>query len=502
MSSHSSFEFLADHQEWEANCLKDLSNIDRLPDSMKKVGSQAWTFPALLLATLLVHKDKPINTISPASAAQNGGTKKECAGVEVSGYAGIATKCDAYNRDSTSWYSQIAPKPALLDTLPMGCLLFKFEIEFTSPFYSRDDMPFYPTDNALKRHKIFDAPYLAASGIKGLLRWASHTRRASLQDDAIDNFLFGVIREGSESDLIGSQGALYCYPFFFSGGRIGLEVINPQNRETGAGTLPIKYEVVKAGARGTLWFLLTNLPGRKPLSCEHVYAFLEDVKFLLEFGGLSAKSSASWGKVSLSAANFAMRPRVENDETTGHDGEESIGTVVDEQPKAQASKVQVLYLYPQERFEAARKAVSNGAGDILNPNKKNNAKLYTKEIYTVLGFHPEGEKLRKKEEEYRRINENWKIIRKPYEEVRAWVEEENKRLAAEGEERLAEAEEKERKRLEAAAAKAAEHSAREAKEREERKKAKWILTGLGTRSFDDLKKALMQAMLPNKEQTA
>ena len=100
------------------------------------------------------------------------------------------------------------------------------------------------------------------------------------------------------------------------------------------------------------------------------------------------------------------------------------------------------------------------------------------------------------------IISRWQWLSKPYEEVRAWVAEENSRLAAQGEKKKAEAEEKERKRFEEAAVETAERHAREAKEREERKKARWMLPGSGTSSFDELETVLMQAISPNKEQTA
>ena len=49
------------------------------------------------------------------------------------------------------------------------------------------------------------------------------------------------------------RGRLMFYPTFFK--KLGLEVINPHDRETGAGTLPIYLETVPKGAKGTFSLL-------------------------------------------------------------------------------------------------------------------------------------------------------------------------------------------------------------------------------------------------------
>jgi len=60
----------------------------------------------------------------------------------------------------------------------------------------------------------------------------------------------------------GFRGRLHFYPTFFA--RIGLEVINPHPRDTGAGKQPIYFESVPAGTPGvfTLLYVPLDLVGR------------------------------------------------------------------------------------------------------------------------------------------------------------------------------------------------------------------------------------------------
>ena len=479
-----SFEFLSSAKEWEDSCRgSDTANIDRIPDAFKPKTGTAWTYPAQLLATLKAWKDL-------ASLAQNGGER----GL-VKGYPAIVDKCSTESSKSGAWTNLTDPKPELLDRLPQGCVLLRFDFTLESPFYSRDDMPFYPTDNALKRHKVLDAPYLAASGIKGLLRWASRMRRASLQDDDSDVFLFGSMREGSAEDdggPAGTAGMLFCYPLFFSGGLLGLETINPQDRETGAGSVPVKYEVVRPGAKGRLHFLLASLPGREKLSWKHAEAFIDDVAFLLSSGGLSAKSSAGWGMAKLDKAVFSMRSS-RRDALLKKDGP-SPAEQVQEAGKApsKAPSAPQLAMPPREAFEAARKEVSDASGNLLNPfkKKKGNAKLYSSETCRVLAFRPEGWKPRNQKEreaEFKTLQERWQHVRKPYEEVEAWLREEIARLAAEA---SADAEALAAKQAEKARKAEEERRAAEERERkalEEKLKTKWS-DGYG--DFASLKQAM------------
>lgn len=306
-----SYEFLASQEEWEGKCLHtSKSNMDRMPDAFRLSGDNAgphpWTFPAQLLSTLVAYPDLE-------TEAKNGNIKDR-----IGGFPGLVDKleCCGLKSPASQWLGFSSPKPELLDGLPDGSILIKVDVKLLSPYYSRDDLGFYPTENMLKRHRVFDTPYLSASGIKGLLRWAHAMVTRNTEDDFYSRQLYGtdempgqdfasLYPDSSTGGNTAIQGALYSYPLFWSG-NVGLEVINPQNRESGSGTNPIKYETVKPGAMGTLYFLLADLPGRCRAD-ELLPKFLADLEYLLTFGGLSAKSSAGWGMVEIVRCNAARR---------------------------------------------------------------------------------------------------------------------------------------------------------------------------------------------------
>ncbi|MBQ7456498.1 MAG: hypothetical protein IJS54_02650 [Desulfovibrio sp.] len=302
--SATSFEFLAAADDWEEACKYDPKHIDENPRK------DAWTFAGEMLNVLAPFKEGKagITKQSLASLAKDGENASRN-NTPIRGFPGIVKERIV---SKGNWEDFAAPSPSLLDDLPDGCVLIKVDVTLLSPWYSRDDLSFYPTENPLRRHRVFDIPFLSASGIKGLLHWAYCMANKTLADNEITRLLFGSI----DGDT-GQQGLLYCYPLYFEG-KLGLEVINPQDLKTGAGTNPIKYEVLLPGKTGTLFFLLTNLPARPPLTSEHIQTFLTALHFLLECGGLSAKSSAGWGRVAIKTANAAIggmeTPKAQSDQ--------------------------------------------------------------------------------------------------------------------------------------------------------------------------------------------
>ena len=68
--------------------------------------------------------------------------------------------------------------------------------------------------------------------------------------------LFGNVKGESEEF---SRGSLYFFPTYFD--RIGLEVINPHPRDTGAGKQPIYFECVPPGTEGVFTILYVPQSG-------------------------------------------------------------------------------------------------------------------------------------------------------------------------------------------------------------------------------------------------
>lgn len=184
-------------------------------------------------------------------------------------------------------------------TLPGGSCWITASLALQSPFYSRDDQPFYPVDNPLRRDHVFSWPMLGPSGLKGLIRHA--WRMCHGEDGPDEELLFGSARD----DGGGRQGLLYPWPLFWEKGRTGQAMINPRDPATGAGTKPISYEIVEPPASATMHLLLANMAGLEEMRCAGLLLRLLRAldRLVLDFG-LSAKRSAGWGRVTVSSVTL------------------------------------------------------------------------------------------------------------------------------------------------------------------------------------------------------
>jgi CRISPR-associated protein Cmr2 len=182
------------------------------------------------------------------------------------------------------------------------------EIPFTlqTPWYSKDDKPFHVLDNPLHKDKVFGVPFMPASVWKGLLRWACRMQAGLFgnidnwkdeKDDEKTGWIFHLFgNDKKEEDIFQHRrGALVFYPTWFS--KIGFEVINPHSRKTRAGTVPIFYEVVPAGTKGTLYLLYApmNIEESKKYRKEALKCLVTATEQLLTVYGFSAKRTAGWG---------------------------------------------------------------------------------------------------------------------------------------------------------------------------------------------------------------
>lgn len=288
-----SFEFLSSFPEWESSCLLNAVMVDSLPVS------RGWTERAQLLNTLAGYKGDAYNKLE--SVAKNGRAARGH-NAAVRGFPGLLK--DGFDRQApVQWLSLRAPSPEQMAALPTGSTLLRVDVELLSPFFSKDDTAFYPTDNVLRRDKVFELPFLSAAGIKGLLRWAHRMATGAIDDDDAARFLFGVASDGEDDS---HQGALHLWPLIWHDCRIGQDIINPQHRDTGAGTVPVKYEVVKAGGKGTLWLMLVPPLGDAEGVRRFLPDLLRDLQWLVEKGGLSAKQTSGWGAVKVLACNACI----------------------------------------------------------------------------------------------------------------------------------------------------------------------------------------------------
>ncbi|OQY98069.1 MAG: hypothetical protein B6D35_13205, partial [Candidatus Brocadia sp. UTAMX2] len=156
-------------------------------------------------------------------------------------------------------------KPTLdISDLPHFTFFLQFSFTLAEPYLSKDDEAFYICENPIRKDKVFKVPMVSGSTWKGNMRWTAR-QTENLNPDKPDN---DVIKRlfGNEKDEEKNfhRGRLNFYPAFFD--QISLEVINPHDRKTKAGTLPIYIESVPEGATGTfsLLYVPFDLMG-KPL---------------------------------------------------------------------------------------------------------------------------------------------------------------------------------------------------------------------------------------------
>jgi len=207
---------------------------------------------------------------------------------------------------------------------------FFLHIEFrlATPFLSQDDEPFYLLDNPIKKDKVFKVPMVSGSTWKGNLRWAAgRAIELGPKDKMLDSRIQLVKLFGHENDAQKKyfdllmpdkleefnrtikgftnrdglrKGRLHFYPTFFD--EMSLEVINPHDRKTKAGTVPIFIESVPSGASGI--FSLLYVPFDMMGSPTHQireeakedFLFLSTVlKDLMLTYGFSAKKSSGFG---------------------------------------------------------------------------------------------------------------------------------------------------------------------------------------------------------------
>ncbi|HPW72367.1 MAG TPA: RAMP superfamily CRISPR-associated protein [Methanothrix sp.] len=252
---------------------------------------------------------------------------------------------------------------------------WSLHLSFTlrKPYISRDDTDFYILDNPVKKEWIFKVPYIAPSQWKGALRSAMMQELVSgLNCGQIDEGgfkeerlrlwrLFGNEKDGTSDflnrslarhlmgsmpedeegkhewkkrleaktkevdesfeselshrgyhvgDIEGFQGCLHFYPTYFD--RIGLEVINPHDRETGAGKNPIYFECVPAGTKGTFTLLYVPLFGPEVTEEEakaDLKAVARGVKAMMTRYGFGAKTSSGFGVVDEEQVNAMLEPK-------------------------------------------------------------------------------------------------------------------------------------------------------------------------------------------------
>ncbi len=182
--------------------------------------------------------------------------------------------------------------PELPDLRPLPRYSFALHFTFTlsQPYLSKDDTEFYIVDNPVKKEWVFKVPYVAPSQWKGTLRsgltlhlvdnppssdqqWIEkrlqlarlfgNEKEVGLEDKSCEAYLdtqrpalAQAYRQRLHDAYTSTgflSGRLYFYPTYFD--RISLELINPHDRNSGAGQQPIYFEAVPPETSGTFTLL-------------------------------------------------------------------------------------------------------------------------------------------------------------------------------------------------------------------------------------------------------
>jgi len=226
------------------------------------------------------------------------GTRKEAGGLRF----WIQERSSAFLRNRLKMMNEMGLSPALPDltSLPPGSWSIRFTFTLRKPYISKDDLDFYILDNPVKKEWVFKVPYVAPSQWKGALRAAMRRLRGyttweeEMRDQQMIR-LFGNVK-GEENEF--GAGRLHFYPTFFD--QIGLEVINPHDRGTGAGKQPIYFECVPTGARGTFTLLYVPLTGPDEAgrqAVEDLQAVAQGIEAMMTRYGFGAKTSSGYGVV-------------------------------------------------------------------------------------------------------------------------------------------------------------------------------------------------------------
>ena len=195
---------------------------------------------------------------------------------------------------------EIEKLPDIKD-LPTGSFMVHFQFRLAKPYLSRDDQILYPSDNPVRKEKIFKVPMIAPSTWKGHLRNAVRLGQNKADEDPVIIRLFGSSKKDDFEELV--HGRIIIYPTFFY--NIGEDVINPHDHQKKVGKRPIFFETVPEKELGKFTVLYVPhmaLNGVEPESNEFNKQVKEDMTALFRgiadmmlLYGFSAKKTSGYG---------------------------------------------------------------------------------------------------------------------------------------------------------------------------------------------------------------
>lgn len=203
-----------------------------------------------------------------------------------------------YSRPSDIYQQlEFQPDPSAIARYPSLSFMLVVPFKLQKPYISRDENDFSLLDNPVRREKVFQMPMVGAASWKGALRASLWQLGYEENNESIIR-LFGNPRD---EDVQQAGGRLSFFPAFFES--IGLEVINPHSRATGAGGKgPILMECVPGGNVGLFFLLYVPRFQSRPDDKEILTQEAADLKLVAEgvhamfkVYGFGAKTSSGFG---------------------------------------------------------------------------------------------------------------------------------------------------------------------------------------------------------------
>ncbi len=338
----------------EYDVIHDKSDIDKCVNGNDKFGEIINIYSRVKLLATCLNKNNNIRNY-----AKNGDNIRDPKGHKFIIHRGKYN--NLINDEITKLKNLNLYRPYFIENiykLPRFSFFLQFTFTLSKPYISRDDEEFYIIDNPVRKDKVFKVPMVSGSSWKGNMRWvamklfadslpetltqeeikdflycrAQMVRLFGYEKDSIENYLDTILAEAfctedekqnvelfkekrkyiSENfqkllkdkgyidpKVEGRRGRLNFHPTFFN--QIGLEVINPHDRKTKAGTLPIYIECVPENATGTFSILYVpfDLIGKPDKLRKDVIEDLDIVynslKDMMLTYGFSAKKSSGFG---------------------------------------------------------------------------------------------------------------------------------------------------------------------------------------------------------------
>lgn len=217
----------------------------------------------------------------------------------------------APNLESMAELGLYPPQPSIQE-LPYLTSFVQIHFTLATPAMLKGMEKFYIHENPLLRETAFKVPLVPPSSWKGIFRKVGQRLLVSMREyeDSFDR-MFGHVTADEETTA--QRGCLHFYPTFFD--RMGLDVLNPHDRRTKAGTVPITMEIVIPTAQGILTLLYapsessytTEISELRGVVARDLTFLVEVIYYALHTYGVGGKLTDDWGLVRRRYVNPAAK---------------------------------------------------------------------------------------------------------------------------------------------------------------------------------------------------